>query len=411
MQGGLHERRPSFVLTSPNGDAETLQDSLFDPSQFDPPQFDPDALSELAHLPSFSNDSGDDTDSYLTSYHRPPSAMSSPTRLTPSMSSLGLATEVFATASFESHVPGTAAIGMMASDRKPPQIQTNLPSFQSPYSSSTGGITSASTQFSSWLPTPVTPSVPGTVPPNFLRLDKVDDVALNPALFRNGVYDEDTVNPAALRFDSQGRGRGLVPPPPGCRRRPRSLSVDHRRRDVPFSIGYYSHSVFNSPGALGSHIGPSQYNAQAASPGIGPNVNTFTGSLLFTGSSFEASADDDQNRSVTQIELEDGGVLGLEFEFSTGDTGNVQRRTIASDDVLKASKKRRKDSSQGEFKCHICSQDFTARHNLANHINAHLGIKRFECPHCHKHYTTKHVLDRHMKTAVGCRKARTAPRT
>ncbi|KAK7031192.1 hypothetical protein VNI00_013608 [Paramarasmius palmivorus] len=392
MDGQTHRRTASFVVTDPDGDAKVIRDDLYNGV--------PDGLEyELGHMPTFPTD----IDNYfLTSHQSPPVPSPSPTTLTPGISSLGLTTEDlhFTSTSFESPAPGT---GFEMMDRiKPPQIQTNLPACSSPYSSSTGGITSASTQFS-WLPTPVTPSVPGTVPPNFLRLDKPDDLAPNPTLFRNTVY-EDTVDPSALRVEPHlGRGRGLAPPP--LKRRPRSLSVNHRHRDDA-SAGY-SYSVFSSPGALGLHGGTSVYDAQATSPVKGSEVNSFLESLLFAGSSFEASADG----GMTQIELEDGGVLGPGFEFATGDTGSVQRRTIASDDVLKASRKRRKDPGEGEFKCSICSQDFTARHNLTNHINAHRGIKPFECPHCHKYYTTKHVLDRHMKTAVGCRKARTAPRT
>ncbi|ESK84995.1 hypothetical protein Moror_11046 [Moniliophthora roreri MCA 2997] len=86
----------------------------------------------------------------------------------------------------------------------------------------------------------------------------------------------------------------------------------------------------------------------------------------------------------------------------------VQRPIVASEDVLRASRKRRKDQNAVRFKCPECSQDFTARHNLTNHIFAHKGIKRFRCPHCDKRYTTKHVLDRHLKTAAGCKKLRMA---
>ncbi|KAK7024378.1 hypothetical protein VNI00_016319 [Paramarasmius palmivorus] len=362
----MHRRRTSFVVTDPDGDAKVIQDSLYSSM--------PDRLEyELGHMPTFLTD----IDNYSLTSHQSPSVPSpSPTTLTPGISSLGLTTE-------DLHFTSTLFENII----KPPRIQ-DLPACSSSYSSSfTGGITFASTQ-SSWLPTPVTPSVPGTVPPNFLRLDKPDDLAQDPTLFRNTVY-EDTVDPSALRI---GRGRGLAP----ITRRSRCLSVNRQRRDG-ISAGY-SYSVFSSPGALGLHGGTSGYDAQATSPVKGSEGNSFLESLLFAGSSFEGSADG----GMTQIELEDGGVLGPGFEFAAG---SVRRRTIASDDVLKASRKRRKDPGEGEFKCHIYSQDYTAQHNLTNHINAHRGIEPFECPHCHKYYTTKHVLDHHMKTAVGCSKA------
>ncbi|KAL0564035.1 hypothetical protein V5O48_018023 [Marasmius crinis-equi] len=55
-----------------------------------------------------------------------------------------------------------------------------------------------------------------------------------------------------------------------------------------------------------------------------------------------------------------------------------------------------------------CSASFTARHNLRNHTNSHMGLKLHKCRFCNKGFNTSHDLDRHQRDAEttgrkGCR--------
>ncbi|KAJ8088494.1 hypothetical protein PM082_022567 [Marasmius tenuissimus] len=86
--------------------------------------------------------------------------------------------------------------------------------------------------------------------------------------------------------------------------------------------------------------------------------------------------------------------LGNEAEQQPG-----FRPVVASDEVVHASKSRRTTTGP-RFKCDMdgCNADFTAKHNLKNHINAHKGVKNYVCTFCDRKYTTSHVLNRHKKT-------------
>ncbi|KAK7460369.1 hypothetical protein VKT23_009092 [Stygiomarasmius scandens] len=70
---------------------------------------------------------------------------------------------------------------------------------------------------------------------------------------------------------------------------------------------------------------------------------------------------------------------------------------IATDALVKASCLRRKNPmKKGRHVCPLCDRDFTAAHNLKNHINSHLGRRLFRCEHCNRRFGTGHVLKRHV---------------
>ncbi|KAJ7649768.1 hypothetical protein FB45DRAFT_2521 [Roridomyces roridus] len=71
------------------------------------------------------------------------------------------------------------------------------------------------------------------------------------------------------------------------------------------------------------------------------------------------------------------------------------RAQVGTDAKVRASTARRKDPFKiGAFICNVCGHDFTAKHNLTNHMNSHLVIKNFECG-CGEQFGTAHVLKRH----------------
>lgn len=75
----------------------------------------------------------------------------------------------------------------------------------------------------------------------------------------------------------------------------------------------------------------------------------------------------------------------------------VQMAKIATEAVLKASKKRRKKVAK--FQCNVCSQRLTSKDNLINHMCSHYGIRRFLCEFCQERFVTRGVYKRHQRSA------------
>ncbi|KAJ7755503.1 hypothetical protein B0H16DRAFT_1540649 [Mycena metata] len=71
------------------------------------------------------------------------------------------------------------------------------------------------------------------------------------------------------------------------------------------------------------------------------------------------------------------------------------RRVVATPATRRAAKFRRKKAAS--FLCRVCGADFTAKHNLKNHLNSHDSIKDFMCDQCSQRFGTAHVLRRHLK--------------
>ncbi|RXW17837.1 hypothetical protein EST38_g8022 [Candolleomyces aberdarensis] len=73
--------------------------------------------------------------------------------------------------------------------------------------------------------------------------------------------------------------------------------------------------------------------------------------------------------------------------------------TVASEAIIAACTVRRQ--RKAKFKCDICPQNFTAKHNLINHKKAHSGIKDQVCVRCGNAFTASGTLTRHNKTCKG----------
>ncbi|KAJ7649655.1 hypothetical protein FB45DRAFT_885532 [Roridomyces roridus] len=77
-------------------------------------------------------------------------------------------------------------------------------------------------------------------------------------------------------------------------------------------------------------------------------------------------------------------------------SGSILRPLVGTAGTLRASRARRKDPSRrGAFVCELCGHDFTAKHNLRNHMNSHNDVKKYECTNCGERFGTSHVLKRH----------------
>lgn len=87
---------------------------------------------------------------------------------------------------------------------------------------------------------------------------------------------------------------------------------------------------------------------------------------------------------------------------SEAETEQHPRPTVASSRQLSAANRRRKNAVPGRFMCDLCSQNFTSRHNLKNHINSHFRRKPHHCSRgCGSTFGTKSSMNRHRKTCVG----------
>jgi len=109
-----------------------------------------------------------------------------------------------------------------------------------------------------------------------------------------------------------------------------------------------------------------------------------------SGSSFE-----DEVQSVSSTHE---GPSNAE-EAST--SSRIVKHTVTTPAVRTASNARKK--SNARFSCNICPQSLTTKGGLRNHLNSHLGLKRFRCsqPNCGKAFTTKYVCTRHERTVHG----------
>ncbi|KIJ98846.1 hypothetical protein K443DRAFT_103299 [Laccaria amethystina LaAM-08-1] len=70
---------------------------------------------------------------------------------------------------------------------------------------------------------------------------------------------------------------------------------------------------------------------------------------------------------------------------------------VTSPRQVSAANRRRTNPSPGRFVCGLCPRDFTAKHNLQNHINSHLKKKDHKCGSCGKSFATRSSLNRHSK--------------
>ncbi|KAF8657563.1 hypothetical protein AX16_002200 [Volvariella volvacea WC 439] len=79
-------------------------------------------------------------------------------------------------------------------------------------------------------------------------------------------------------------------------------------------------------------------------------------------------------------------------------TSKPRKARVASVKTIRASEDRRR--KEATFMCTFgdCTQTFTARHNLHNHLNSHNDVKPFACSACGRRFGTKSVQQRHAKS-------------
>ncbi|KAJ6561889.1 hypothetical protein B0H19DRAFT_89537 [Mycena capillaripes] len=93
----------------------------------------------------------------------------------------------------------------------------------------------------------------------------------------------------------------------------------------------------------------------------------------------------------------------VSFSWNIGQDSQDQppafRASVATHATRRAATARRNDpTKRGAFLCRICGHDFTAMHNLKNHLNSHASRKNYKCGGCGVSFGTAHVLKRHKRT-------------
>ncbi|KAJ7476142.1 hypothetical protein FB451DRAFT_1088199, partial [Mycena latifolia] len=101
-----------------------------------------------------------------------------------------------------------------------------------------------------------------------------------------------------------------------------------------------------------------------------------------------------------------GGGIGPS-PFGADETGQVgealapphpHKATVATFAGRRAANTRRKDkTTPGAYKCDVCGADFTAKHNLKNHQNSHIGLRNYACSTCGQVFGTSGVQKRHER--------------
>ncbi|KAK7464299.1 hypothetical protein VKT23_006466 [Stygiomarasmius scandens] len=77
----------------------------------------------------------------------------------------------------------------------------------------------------------------------------------------------------------------------------------------------------------------------------------------------------------------------------------ISNWSVATEKVKKCALSKRKIT--GQYFCKFCSADFTARHNLKNHLNSHIGFRPFPCMWCSYRSGASCTLKRHMSKKHG----------
>ncbi|KAG7089238.1 hypothetical protein E1B28_010937 [Marasmius oreades] len=274
-------------------------------------------------------------------------------------------------------------------NRVRPTIQTEIPIIYSPSDPSS---TSSGFLSSVGPPTPNTPAQLRTCP--VLRnqpLPSPSDFYASPQ----------TIDPILLQpMEETGRGRQSRSGP-----RRRSLSQGFTINVQPDPSGRTAY--VQRPPPLDGDLGFTLNNLPCLEPDSEP-------SSLFAERDFDFNVADEVLLGVMlEASNAENAPCASGYhrpENNEGNDGNAAqgssafRHIVASEEVVIASKNRRTTQTP-RFRCPIkgCRADFTAKHNLKNHLNAHNGVKKYGCESCQRKYTTSHVLKRHKKT---CKQAK-----
>ncbi|KAJ7888832.1 hypothetical protein B0H13DRAFT_2041903 [Mycena leptocephala] len=161
---------------------------------------------------------------------------------------------------------------------------------------------------------------------------------------------------------------------------------------------------------LGPIAGPSTGQAEGWNlEDIGPPGGESAGSFLNHGTELmdmnpPTSHSNSSNETERPAHIQDSTGLADDFfapdHFALDEPAEEKRfrPVVATVAGRRASAARRKDKNNpGAFVCDICNADFTAKHNLRNHMNSHNLIKTFVCGICGESFGTKHTMKRHER--------------
>ncbi|KAF9260013.1 hypothetical protein L218DRAFT_1003109 [Marasmius fiardii PR-910] len=96
------------------------------------------------------------------------------------------------------------------------------------------------------------------------------------------------------------------------------------------------------------------------------------------------------------------GIASTSTAASPLSSDSEHKDIVASNKIVDASfKRRKKPTEKARFVCPICQHNFTAKHNLNNHMNSHNGVKPFKCDVCKQTFTTSGTAKRHQNNCTG----------
>lgn len=165
---------------------------------------------------------------------------------------------------------------------------------------------------------------------------------------------------------------------------------------LPHSISFAETepALYREPGPSSLHYRANPFEADG-----GESPTRLPGSTTFLET--DSALHEEPNSSSLHNEVIDGINPS---DSMGGDTSTAQnpRLIVASAAQVAASNSRRKTNT-GRFPCDLCSQTFTAKHNLQNHFNSHYRRKNYHCEPdgCGGSFTTKSSLKRHGKSCKG----------
>ncbi|KAJ7036304.1 hypothetical protein C8F04DRAFT_483801 [Mycena alexandri] len=170
------------------------------------------------------------------------------------------------------------------------------------------------------------------------------------------------------------------------------------QRDYPSPSVGSDHDVWPNPSPQSSttNSGHTEYPDNNQFEHLIGQIQLSDSKVAFAFSSGEASTSRLSHQG--RQDISDAGRSLPQDILPNGPPGDQQpgfRPVVATLATRRAAKFRRKKDAP--FVCRFCSADFTAKHNLKNHLNSHDSVKNFMCDKCFESFGTAHVLRRHVK--------------
>lgn len=168
----------------------------------------------------------------------------------------------------------------------------------------------------------------------------------------------------------------------------------------PFGASSSDDLQFNGPSSYAppTTVSPQELHMRGTGPARFGHRATVSEDRLFSGTN-SLSPPDALSRRSSSPYLAPPDTLSPDELHSPGAQHDPDRvkETVASRAILQASTVRRKKSA--DFRCTYnpekCNATFTAKHNLTNHMNSHMGIKPHTCKYCGHGFTTSGTARRH----------------